>query len=88
VDSGTATLMPGVRFTRSHTASRRVRNSSSIARTGSCVPVSAAMPAHWTKWVVHDSSFVLRVPMIGAICAGATAQPRREPVIAYFLLNV
>ena len=51
-------------------------------------PVSASTPAHWMKCVVHDSWLTFRVAMCAMRSFGPIAPPRRQPVIANFLLNV
>ena len=53
------TEIPGNWFSPATTSSRRSRNSSTIAATQSCGPVSAAMPAAWTKPGTHETEFVI-----------------------------
>ena len=69
-------------------ASRLLRSTSSICPTGPCGPRRAATPAHCTYWFVQDSSLVFISEIASATSFGATAQPRRDPVIAYFFENV
>src|SRR5699024_9198836 len=88
VDPGVDTLIPGSSLIRRQVASRRLRSTSSICPTGVCGPRRAAIPAHCTQWLVQDSSVVFIVELASATAVGATAQPRRDPVIAYFFENV
>jgi hypothetical protein len=46
------------------------------------------IPAHWTKWVVHDPSLALKTCDGLDDLLGPTAAPSRQPVIAYFLEKV
>ena len=79
---------PGVSLRRRSAASRRPLSRAIISRGPAWSPVSASSAPYWAKWLGHDSMFTFMRVMMSMIGFGPTAAPRRQPVIAYFLLNV
>ena len=73
---------PGIVFSAATKASRRRRNSATIACSASCGPVIAAMPARCEKLDVHDTEFTISLFTVSTIHSGITPYPMRHPVIA------
>src|SRR5437016_5674065 len=63
--------------------SRRLRYSSSIARTGSCDPVNAATAAFWVIDDTFDVAWLWMASHAATKAGGPMVQPQRHPVIEY-----
>ena len=61
---------------------RRVRNSSTIASTASCGPVSASIAAICEKTDVQETELMIRRLKAGTSGGGRAAKPSRQPVMA------
>src|SRR5688500_16556837 len=75
--------MRGSAASHPHSASRRVRYSFSISVTHSCGPLSAAVTAFCVIEHTFEVEWLCSALQALTSAAGPTAQPHRQPVIAY-----